>query len=213
MSDHEHPASPATPAEAWEYRYAEQPQRWSGNPNPTLVDLVADLTPGLAIDLGCGEGADATWLARQGWRVLGVDISPTAVARAQAGAVAAGVDENVSFEAHDLSTWEPTGAIDLVTASFFHSREELPRTEILRRAAGHISPGGHLAIVSHLAPPPWTEHSHHDEELLDADGEVEALGLGDEWEVVLAEHRERAVATPAGDPAVLVDVAVLIRRR
>jgi trans-aconitate methyltransferase len=213
VSHDEHSASSASPAEVWESRYTAQPQRWSGNPNPTLVDLVTDLTPGRAVDLGCGEGADAIWLARQGWRVLGVDISPTAVVRAKGAAVEAGVDDRTSFEAHDLSIWEPTGQIDLVTASFFHSREELPRTEILRRAASHVAPGGHLAIVSHLAPPPGSEHAHHDELLLDANGEVEALALGDDWQVVLAEHRERSVATPAGEPATLVDVAVLIRRR
>jgi trans-aconitate methyltransferase len=208
--NHEHQV---TPAEVWESRYSEQPQRWSGNPNQTLVDLITGLPPGRAVDLGCGEGADAIWLARQGWSVLGVDISPTAVARARAAAVEAGVDERATFEDHDLSTWEPAGEIDLVTASFFHSREELPRTEILRRAAGHIAPGGHIAIVSHLAPPPWSEHTHHDDALLDAEGEVEALALGDDWEVVLAEHRERSVSNPAGEPATLVDVAVLVRRR
>jgi trans-aconitate methyltransferase len=204
---------PVTPAEAWEFRYSEQPQRWSGNPNATLVDIVEGLTPGRAIDLGCGEGADAIWLARQGWQVLGVDISPTAVTRARGAALEAGVDGRATFEAHDLATWEPDGEIDLVTASFFHSREELPRTEILRRAAAHVAPGGHLAIVSHLAPPPWSEHAHHDEQLLDAEGEVAALGLGDDWEVVLAEHRERVVSAPDGESAHLEDVAVLLRRR
>lgn len=213
MSPHESHESPVTPAEAWEFRYQEQSQRWSGNPNATLVDVVAPLVPGRAVDLGCGEGADAIWLARQGWRVLGVDISPTAVARAHAAAVEAGVDEHATFEAHDLSTWEPEGAIDLVTASFFHSREELPRTEILRRVVAHVAPGGHVAIVSHLAPPPWSEHTHHDEALLDADGEVAALALGDDWEVVLAEHRERSVTAPSGDPGTLVDVVVLLRRK
>lgn len=208
----EHHASPGTPAEAWEFRYAQAPKRWSGNPNATLVDVVGDLTPGRAVDLGCGEGADAIWLARQGWHVLGVDISPTAVARAHAAAVEAGVDGRVTFEAHDLSEWEPEGEIDLVTASFFHSREELPRTEILRRTIAHVAPGGHVAIVSHLAPPPWSEHTHHDELLLDADGEVAALALGDGWDVVLAEQRQRAATSPGGEPATLEDVAVLLRR-
>lgn len=208
---HDHPA-PVTPAEAWEFRYAEAPQRWSGNPNATLVDVVAPLTPGRAVDLGSGEGADVIWLARQGWTVLGVDISPTAVTRARGAAVEAGVSDRASFEAHDLSTWEPDGEIDLVTASFFHSREDLPRTDILRRVAAHVAPGGHLAIVSHAAPPPWSEHAAHLEELLlDADGEVAALGLGDDWEVVLAEHRER-VATHEGHSGTLEDVAVLLRR-
>jgi trans-aconitate methyltransferase len=213
VSPHESHEPSVTPAEAWEFRYREQPQRWSGNPNATLVDVVGDLTPGRAVDLGCGEGADAIWLARQGWRVLGVDISSTAVARARAAAVEAGVDERATFEAHDLSTWEPEGEIDLVTASFFHSREELPRTEILRRVVAHVAPGGHVAIVSHLAPPPWSEHTHHDEALLDADGEVAALALGDGWEVVLAEHRERSVTAPSGDPGTLVDVVVLLHRK
>lgn len=203
--------SPVTPAEAWEFRYAEAPQRWSGHPNATLVDVVTPLTPGRAVDLGSGEGADAIWLARQGWTVLGVDISPTAVTRARGAAVETGVDGRATFEAHDLSTWEPEGDIDLVTASFFHSTEELPRTDILRRVAAHVVPGGHVAIVSHAAPPPWSEHAHHDELLLDADGEVAAFDP-DTWEVVVAEHRERAATGPAGESAHLEDVAVLLRR-
>lgn len=214
--DHDHPSSsePAvTAAEAWEFRYSEQPQRWSGDPNATLVDLVAGLTPGRAVDLGCGEGADAIWLARQGWTVTGVDISPTAVARAQAAATASGLStDQVRFEAHDLSSWQPHDRIDLVTASFFHSREELPRTEILRRAAAAVAPGGHVAIVSHSAPPPGTEHAHHEELLLDAAGEVAALALGDGWEVVVAEHRERAVKSPDAVVTHSEDVAVLVRR-
>jgi SAM-dependent methyltransferase len=221
MSHDPHPESPehpVTPAEAWEFRYAESPKRWSGNPNATLVDLVAGISdagiaPGRAVDLGCGEGGDAIWLARQGWTVTGVDISPTAVARAQGAATEAGLTaEQVRFVAHDLSTWEPEGEIDLVTASFFHSREELPRTDVLRRAAAHIAPRGHLAIVSHAAPPPGSGHAHHDELLLDAEGEVAALGLGDDWQVVVAEHRERAVTSPDAAPTHHEDVAVLVRR-
>ena len=205
---------PVTPAEAWELRYAEQPRRWSGNPNPTLVELVGSLTPGTAVDLGCGEGGDAIWLARQGWRVTGVDISPTAVERARGAATEAGLTgDQVAFEAHDLSTWQPGGPVDLVTASFFHSREELPRTDILRRAAAAVAPGGHVAIVSHAAPPPGSPHEHHDDLLLDAAGEVAALGLGDDWEVVVAEHRERVAVLPGGETGTLEDVAVLVRRR
>ena len=101
---------PVTPAEAWEFRYAEQSQRWSGHPNATLVDLVGGLpVNGRALDLGCGEGADAIWLARQGWNVTGVDISPTAVARAQGTATEVGIAlDQLRFEAHDLSAWSPT---------------------------------------------------------------------------------------------------------
>ncbi len=121
--------------------------------------------------------------------------------------------EVARFEAHDLATWEPDGPYDLVTASFFHSQEELPRTEILRRAAGQIAPGGHLAIVSHAPPAPGSEHHDHLEQLMDADGEIAALALGDDWEVVTSEHRTRGVTSPTGEPAVHEDVAVLLRRR
>ena len=212
MSQDQHAVSPA---EAWEFRYQEQSQRWSGRPNATLVDLVRGIpVSGRALDLGCGEGADAIWLARQGWHVTGVDISPTAVARAHGAATEVGIaHDQIRFEAHDLSTWEPDGPYELVTASFFHSHEELPRTDILRRAAGQIAPGGHFAIVSHVAAPPWSEHHGHDEKLLDADGEIAALALGHDWETVTSEHRTRGVTSPTGEPANLEDVAVLLRRR
>ena len=206
---------PVTPAEAWDFRYQEQSQRWSGRPNATLVDLIGGIPAnGRALDLGCGEGADAIWLARQGWHVTGVDISPTAVARAHGAAIEAGIpSDQIRFEAHDLSTWEPDGPYDLVTASFFHSQEALPRTEILRRAASQVAPGGHLAIVSHAPPAPGSEHHDHLEQLTDADGEIAALALGDDWDVVTSEHRSRDVVFPAGGPAIHEDVAVLMRRR
>jgi trans-aconitate methyltransferase len=121
--------------------------------------------------------------------------------------------ERIRFGAHDLASWEPDGPYDLVTASFFHSQEDLPRTEILRRAAGQIAPGGHLAIVSHAPPRPGSEHHDHLEHLMDADGEIAALALGDDWEVVTSEHRTRDLTTADGEPALHEDVAVLLRRR
>ncbi|MCR6712623.1 MAG: TPMT family class I SAM-dependent methyltransferase [Demequina sp.] len=71
------------PAEHWEQRYRENTRAWSGSANPTLVSVISGLTPGTALDLACGEGADAAWLASQGWNVTGVDISPTAIQRAR----------------------------------------------------------------------------------------------------------------------------------
>src|SRR3546814_17899519 len=80
-------------------------------------------------------------MAEQGWQVTGLDISPSAVARASAEALARGVD--ASFIATDLSTWTTDDRFDLVSAAFFHSFVELPRTEILRRAADRVAPGWH----------------------------------------------------------------------
>src|SRR4051794_16514455 len=106
----------ATPAEFWEERYAGAGRVWSGKPNAVLSDVAGFLRPGSALDLGCGEGADAIWLGEQGWEVLGVDISPTAVARGREEAARRGL-VRVRFEAHDLALWNPPIAFDLVTAS------------------------------------------------------------------------------------------------
>jgi len=65
--------------EFWDDRYRSAPAIWSGNPNPRLVEHVADLAPGAALDVGCGEGADAIWLAARGWKVTGIDVSTVAL--------------------------------------------------------------------------------------------------------------------------------------
>ena len=65
----------------WDDRYGDEPM-WSGRPNEALVREVTDLRPGTALDIGCGEGGDAVWLARQGWRVTGIDVSGRALERA-----------------------------------------------------------------------------------------------------------------------------------
>ena len=65
--------------EFWDEHYSSAEQLFSNNPNPVLVAEVADLSPGRALDLGCGEGADARWLAQRGWQVTAVDISQVAI--------------------------------------------------------------------------------------------------------------------------------------
>ena len=158
----------------WEDWYAGSAPLWSGRVNATTADVVATLPVGEALDLGCGEGGDAVWLAEQGWRVTAVDVSATAVARGAAGAEQRGVAERIDWHAHDLASWRTERAFDLVTASFLHSDVELPRAEILRRAAGRLRPGGHLLLVSHVFEsdgdvPPWAsarreqaDHEPHD---------------------------------------------------
>lgn len=154
-----------TAQQLWEDRYRDAEHVWSGRPNAALVDTVHQLTPGKALDLGCGEGADAVWLATAGWRVTGVDISVTAIDRARRAAEHQHVGAATRFLSADLSRWNPDdGPYDLVNASFLHSPVKLPGAAILRRAAAHVSPGGHLLIVSHAAPPLWidlTAHSGH----------------------------------------------------
>ncbi|MGW6914878.1 class I SAM-dependent methyltransferase [Kitasatospora sp. NPDC054939] len=137
----------------WDARYAENARMWSGNPNPALVREVDGLAPGRVLELGCGEGADAVWLAGQGWQVTAVDVSAVALARAAGHAVDAGVDGRIDWQCRDLGTDFPEGSYDLVCAQFLHSPTDLPRTAVLRAAAAAVEPGGVLLVVGHAAFP------------------------------------------------------------
>ncbi len=204
-----------TQREFWEERYAASVAVWSGRVNAVLGDIVAELEPGRALDLGCGEGGDAVWLARQGWQVTGVDVSSTAVGRARGAAAASGVADRTRFVVVDLADWQDEGGYDLVAASFLHSPVEFPRTEVLRRAAGSLSRGGHLLVVGHAALPPWADAPDgHEHSFLGPDEELAALSLEPaEWVPVLAETRPREATGPDGERATLEDAVLLVRRR
>ena len=209
---HAEPDPDLSPTEYWEQRYSGSERVWSGKVNATMASVVAELSPGTAIDLGCGEGGDVLWLAEQGWTAVGLDISTVAVGRAREEAAARGLG-GASFEAVDLDAWEPEPAsVDLVTASFFQSNVALDRTAILRRAATAIRSGGHLVIVSHAAPPSWA--TDHPARMVGAEEDVAQLALPeDEWEVRIAEDRSRAATAPDGSAGEHLDAAVLLRRR
>ena len=199
------------PAEHWEQRYRENSRAWSGNANPTLVSVISSLTPGTALDLACGEGADAAWLASQGWNVTGVDISPTAIQRAREAA--AGV-VGATFVAADLSQWVPDAPVDLVCSSFLHSTVALPRVEILRSAASWVKPGGHLFVLTHAEAPWWSglAHEHH-AQLQAPEVDLASLALdGSLWEPIEVAVRERHAVSPDGEPGVLRDGVILLRR-
>lgn len=212
---HEHDHEDVTPTEPvtfWEDRYASADQIWSGKVNHALVQVVAHLTPGRVLDLGCGEGGDAIWLASQGWHATGVDISETAVGRARAAATSAGLGEDQArFVAANLATWTSEDPYDLVTASFLQSPVELPRVDILRRVAQQVVPGGRLLVVAHAAMPPWGRGAAHHHEFVSPEDEVAALGL-DGWTTEIAEVRSREATGPNGEQAVLDDTVVLLRR-
>jgi len=217
---HAHPRTHGTtsdPTTFWEDRYAGGTGIWSGRPNRALVDEAAGLLPGHVLDLGCGEGADAVWLAARGWSVTGVDLSATALRRADAAALAAGLGDRVRWQVADLAdpaTWPDEAPYDLVTACFLQTPLEFPRTEVLQRAAGLVAPSGHLLVVAHAAPPPWSDvPPERFDEFHPAERELADLALDDAWEVEVAEDREREATTPDGRTGVLLDSVVLARRR
>lgn len=194
----------ATPATFWEERYAGSGPVWSGGANRTMVDVAEALEPGRALDLGCGEGADAIWLAGHGWTVTGLEISPTAVQRARAAARAAGLGpERLRFAAAGLDGWAGAERYDLVTACFLQPPVALTRTDVLRRAARRVTPGGQLLAVSHAAPPPWSRGGHaHEHRFLSPEEEVGELALDSgDWTTVLGETRTRPATGPDGEAA------------
>jgi SAM-dependent methyltransferase len=197
----------------WEEHYGERDRIWSGRANVRLTEVASGLTAGRALDLGCGEGGDAMWLAEQGWDVVAVDISDTALQRAAADATARGVDSRITFAQHDLAESFPDGEFDLVSAHFLHSTIPLDRPRILRQAANAVRPGGTLLIVDHAGPPPWASKLHHHHDFPGADEVVASLELDDaEWERVRVEAVEREAIGPDGEPGTIVDNVMVLRR-
>lgn len=216
------------PTTFWERRYAESDRIWSGRVNQALAAVTADLDPGRSLDLGCGEGGDVLWFAERGWQATGIDLSQTAVTRAQAEATNRGL-AGAHFVAADLADWVERGAeidgseqpFDLITASFMLSPVELPRKQILRAALTRLAPGGRLVVLTHVAPPPSMEHNHNFD-FLSPSGELEQLGLGLSadvrevagWTVEVAEVREREGVGADSDEHQhhMEDTVVVVRR-
>lgn len=203
---------PADAHAVWEDHYSAKPQVWSGRVNTRLAEIAAQLTPGRALDVGCGEGADAVWLAEQGWAVVGADISSTALERARAEAQRRNILSRITFEQHDVSETLPEGPFDLVSAQFLHSTVAMDRTAILRRAAAAVAPGGSLLIVDHAAAPPWAATiAHH--EFPTAEQVLAALDLDERrWQRVRVETVDRSAVGPDGAPAVLHDSVMWLRK-
>jgi SAM-dependent methyltransferase len=201
--------------QAWEEHYGAHERVWSGRVNVRLAELVEPMPPGHALDLGCGEGADAMWFAERGWHVTAVDISQTALDRAAADAVTRNLADRIDFERHDLTQSFPTGVFDVVSAQFLHSTVPMDRPRLLRRAADAVAPGGTLVVVDHGAPPPWASKLDHDHlEFPTADEVVSSLNLDESrWDRVTVAAVERNACGPAGEEAVLVDNVMVLRRR
>jgi len=135
--------------EHWNRKYAETDLLWSAKPNHLLVAEVADLAPGLALDLACGEGRNAVWLAELGWKVTGVDFSEVAIAKARERASRELLD--IDFVSADLLEYEPEReAFDLVIV-FYLQVPPTERRRVLERAAAAVRGDGTLLLVGHDA--------------------------------------------------------------
>lgn len=133
--------------EDWDRRYAGTDSLWSLTPNRFLVAEASELPPGTALDLACGEGRNAIWLAELGWTVTAVDFSGVAIEKARMRAAAEGAD--VDFRALDLLDFEPKPrAYGLVLVLYLHIDPD-ERRVVLARAADAVAPGGTFLFVGH----------------------------------------------------------------
>lgn len=195
--------------EHWNEHYGQRERVWSGRVNLRLSEVAERLTPGRALDLGCGEGGDAIWLASRGWSVVATDVSQVALDRAaqDAGELSSKID----FQHHDLEVSFPEGEFDLVSAQFLHSKIPLDRARVLKRAAAAVAPGGLLVIVDHGEAPPWSNHRHV--EFPSAQEVVESLDLDDGWDRVQVGPVEREATGPDGQLGHLIDNVMVLRRK
>lgn len=184
MAHEEHELAEVSSTESdSEYRSVEQ--LWSGEPNQALVAYFSgETTPGTALDIGCGEGADVVWLAQNGWDVVGIDFAETAVERAKKRIADAGVTAEVLQRSFTEFARESQRTFDLVTCCY---GQILANEESIEQLKSLVAPQGTLFIVHHnlqsdtIALPEWI-----------------AKNLSAEFTVVKLERFERDVRSGAG---------------
>lgn len=197
----------------WEAHYQKHERVWSGEANAVLVDVVASLPPGSALDLGCAEGGDALWLAQRGWQVTAVDVSATALHRAAAQAAAVGVAARIDFQQHDLAHTFPSGSFDLVSAQYLQSPVEFPRARVLQRAASAVAGGGLLLVVEHASVAPWSWNQNQHQRFPTPEEVLATLALDrEQWGIVLLGRPTRQAVGPNGATAQVADNLIALRR-
>lgn len=194
--------------EDWDRRYATPALIWSGEPNRFLREEVEGMTPGRALDLACGEGRNAVWLASRGWDVTGVDFSARALQKARD--LAAGRGVAVRLVEADLAAYAPEpGSADLVVVLYLH----LPAPEragVLARAAAALAPGGAILVVGHDLRNATEGHGGPRDPAILTTPEAVAAELPG-LVVERAERVRRPVATEAGE-AEAIDTLVRASR-
>lgn len=207
-------AMPAMDEAFWDERYGSAHRVWSGNPNPQLLAEAATLIPGTALDVGAGEGADAIWLAQQGWQVTAADLSSIALGRGREHAEEAGADiaEKITWLHADLGEWESSGpGFDLVSLQFFHLPSAV-RVPIYERLAAAVADGGVLLIAGHH--PSDLETTARRMPTADPlfTPEQMVAELGDGWKILVAESRPREAVDPEGETITIHDSVIVAQR-
>ncbi|WP_163852148.1 methyltransferase domain-containing protein [Pseudooceanicola aestuarii] len=147
------------------------------------------------------------------WQVTAVDVSSVALDFAAKNAARNGVTERITFAQHDLATSFPKGSFDLVTASFLHSPQDWPRSEVLARAAAAVAPNGHLLITEHGSRAPWSwspENTHFPT----AEDSLAGMRLAlQDWHKLCLCKIARDASGPEGQTARVEDNVIFLQRR
>jgi len=200
-------------AEEWDRRYDRDDYVWHVAPNRFLPELVADLPHGRALDLACGEGRNAVWLARQGWAVTAVDFSAVGVAKGERLAADSGV--TVEWVVGDVTAWTPPArGFDLVLV-FYVQLPAPDRAAMLGHAARALAPGGRFVMVAHDRTNLTEGVGGPQDETVLPTPELVAADLGAsgvDLTVDRAERITRPVDTPDG-PRDAIDCLVVATRR
>ncbi len=194
---------------SWERRWSQALQQHGDRlalrpPNAHLTGELAELPPGVAVDAGCGHGAETLWLAARGWRVTAVDFSATALAHARSTAEAMGADiaGRIEWAEGDLGIWTPEpGRYDLVLCLYVHVAGSVG--EMVQRLASGVAPGGTLLLAGHQPVDPATglETAAAGQVQVSVQDAVDALDP-EHWQLVVAEERPRPQG-PSGVDAVI----------
>jgi SAM-dependent methyltransferase len=208
---------PAANEADWDHRYRGDPM-WSGNPNGTLVKETSSLAPGRALDVGAGEGADALWLADQGWTVTASDISQLALHRVAAEAERRGLRiECHHADANAADAFE-AAAFDLVSAQYA-SIPRTPDARAVHNLLDAVAPGGVLLVVSHdlepmRAPVDTSAHGRafDPDAYVRVDDFAAALAQSPVWDIEVHEKRPRPAGAASASQHV-DDIVLLARRR
>lgn len=195
----------------WEERYRVHTAACGRRPNPQLLAEAGDLAPGTALDAGCGEGADAVWLASRGWRVTAVDFATTALRRAREQAETRGADvtSRIDWVQADLTGWTPPEEhFDLVSTHYVHLAAS--HEAMYGRLAASVAPGGTLLLVGHHPSDP--QHALAPGAYFTPE-EVTARLDPDRWDIAVAETRTRPATGPDGHEITLCDAVLRARRR
>lgn len=195
--------------ERWDERYAGREYLWDVGPNQFVEEQLGGHEPGTAVDLATGEGRNAVWLARKGWRVTAVDFSRVGLDKARRLARDHDVADQVKIVNADALTYRPPEPVDLVVIAYLQVPPEEQRT-VLRHAATWLRPGGTLFVVAHDRSNVENGHGgpSDPDHCYDLATTLEALsGL----DITLAEITQRSVDTEAG-PRTALDTLVMVTR-